>query len=106
MASTTPSPVSHLPGPLNINYDSDEDMQVDSETDHPNINTKEPDLDADGESVDDDASPPPSTVNIAGPSLSHQLGNSVCLYCIPYICNLNVGTATGTGRLGVLVLYA
>ena len=85
MASTTPSPVSHLPGPLYINYDSDEDMQVDSETDHPSVNIKEPDLDADGESVDEDASPPPSTVNIAGPSLSHRLGNSVCLSIVFHV---------------------
>lgn len=51
-------------------------MHVDSEIDHPITNIKEPDPDADGESVDDDASPPPSTINIAGPSLSHRLGNS------------------------------
>jgi len=80
MASTTPSPVSHLPGPLNINYDSDDDMHVDSDNDHHSINIKEHDPDADGESVDDDASPPPSTINIAGPSLSHQHVTSVCLY--------------------------
>jgi chromodomain-helicase-DNA-binding protein 1 len=91
MASTTPSPVSHIPGPLNINYDSDDDMQVDSESDrlHPNI--KEPDPDADGESDDDNASPPPSTINIAGPSLSHRLDNSVRLYIISYACIFNVG---------------
>jgi hypothetical protein len=102
MASTTPSPVSHIPGPININYDSDDDMQVDSENDHPNANIKEPDPDADGESVDDDASPPPSTINIAGPSLSHRLGNSVCLYIIFHIfASSTSGAATGPRRLGV-----
>ncbi|KAG5654408.1 hypothetical protein H0H81_003232 [Sphagnurus paluster] len=57
MSSSTDSPVSHHPGQLNLNYDSD-DMQVDSENDQ-STNPKEPDADADGESIDDDASPPP-----------------------------------------------
>jgi chromodomain-helicase-DNA-binding protein 1 len=84
MASTTPSPVSHLPGPLNINYDSDDDdMQVDSDDARRNTNFKETDPDADGESVDDDASPPPSTVNIAGPSLSHHHIHSVRFILYP-----------------------
>lgn len=101
MASTTPSPVSHIPGPLNLNYDSDDGMQVDSDSDHPNIHIKEPDLDADGESVDEDASPPPSTVNAAGPSLSHQLGNSVCFHIILHIVPFSMSRIlTGPGRLG------
>jgi hypothetical protein len=87
MASTTPSPVSHLPGPLNINYDSDDDMEVDSDDARHNTNIKETDPDADGESVDDDASPPPSTVNIAGPSLSHHV-NSVRFFNISQTCEI------------------
>lgn len=86
MPHSSTSPVSLLQAPLNLNYDSDDDMHVDSEIDHPITNIKEPDPDADGESVDDDASPPPSTINIAGPSLSHRLGNSVGpLHCIPFL---------------------
>jgi len=103
MASTTPSPVSHLPGPLNINYDSDDDMHVDSDNDHHSINIKEHDPDADGESVDDDASPPPSTLNIAV-SPTCYFGMSLCLSCHIFATLSSVIT-TGPGRLGVLGLH-
>ncbi|KAG6903097.1 hypothetical protein C0995_006284 [Termitomyces sp. Mi166 len=62
MSSSSASPVSQQPGHLNLNYDSDDDMQVDSDNDHA-TNSREPDVDADGESVDDDASSPPMTVH-------------------------------------------
>ncbi|KAG6833521.1 hypothetical protein H0H87_005172 [Tephrocybe sp. NHM501043] len=61
MSSSSASPVSHQPGQLGINYDSDDDMQVDSDQDH-RANSREPDVDADGESVDEDASSPPLNV--------------------------------------------
>jgi len=60
MSSAASSPVSHHPLPLNINYDSDEeDLRMDSGNEH-HSNRREPDADADGESIDEDASPPPS----------------------------------------------
>ncbi|KAG6898168.1 hypothetical protein C0992_004155 [Termitomyces sp. T32_za158] len=60
--SSSSSPVSQHPGHLNIGYDSDDDMQVDSDNDLA-TNSREPDVDADGESVDDDASPAPATLD-------------------------------------------
>jgi hypothetical protein len=47
-----------LPPSLDINYPSDDDMHLDND---PDIYNRAPDLDADGESVDDDANS--STVN-------------------------------------------
>ncbi|KAG6831693.1 hypothetical protein H0H92_008336 [Tricholoma furcatifolium] len=54
MSSSSSSP----PHKLNITYDSDDDMQVDS----PNGRATN-DIDADGESIDDDVSPPPMNLH-------------------------------------------
>lgn len=82
MSSTTPSPVSHRPAPLNINYDSDDDdVQMDSDNDHHHIH-REPDADADGESIDEDVSPTPMAVHVDGFSSSHH--HEVSVGCMQY----------------------
>lgn len=48
MSSTPPSPP-----PLGLNYDSDDDMNIESDNDP----TRAQDIDADGESIDDDSQP-------------------------------------------------
>lgn len=65
---------------LNIHYDSDSDMHVD---DDPDSYNRGPDLDADGESVDDDATVSPAnssnvnTSTVARLSISHSRPASV-----------------------------
>ncbi|KAG6866711.1 hypothetical protein C0991_011370 [Blastosporella zonata] len=71
MSSSSASPVSHQPQ-LNITYDSEDDMQVDSEQDRPD-NSREVDEDADGESVDEDASPAPMNVHSAYSITQHHI---------------------------------
>jgi hypothetical protein len=55
-----------VPPSLDIHYPSDDDMHLDTD---PDICNKAPDLDADGESVDDDANS--STVNSSTVNTSH-----------------------------------
>ncbi|KAG6837496.1 hypothetical protein H0H93_008421 [Arthromyces matolae] len=69
MSSSSTSHTAHL----DVNYDSD-DMQVDSDNNH-GRNSREPDLDADGESFDEDASPTPITVQPSVYALPHQLNH-------------------------------
>lgn len=77
MSSFPPSPVSHSLPPLGLNYNSDDDMQVDSDIE---LN-KGPDVDADGESVDDDS----ATSHIVHPStLSHRI-ESVSVVSFPIL---------------------
>ncbi|KAF8160806.1 SNF2 family N-terminal domain-containing protein [Crassisporium funariophilum] len=63
------SPPSSVPPPLGINYDSDEDMNVDSDIDNDQQDIHRGDIDADGESIDDDSAtdnqlPPKSDVQL------------------------------------------
>lgn len=70
MSSFPPSPVPHILPPLGLNYDSDDDdMQVDSDIE---LN-KGPDVDADGESVDDDSATSHIVNPTAPPTLSHRI---------------------------------
>jgi chromodomain-helicase-DNA-binding protein 1 len=77
MSSSPPSPVSHSLPPLGLNYDSDDDMQVDSDIE---LN-KGPDVDADGESVDDDSATSHIVHPTAPSTLSHRI-QSVSIFSL------------------------
>jgi hypothetical protein len=101
MSSSTPSPLSHPSGPLNINYDSDDDMQVDSD----NELTKEPDADADGESVEDDLTPmldQPMVAPAVGGSSSHSRRDSVRPHYLWLYSFLNAANSRAQKTLFVL----
>jgi len=73
MSSTPPSPP-----PLGLNYDSDDDMNIESDNDP----TRAHDIDADGESIDDDSQPDHN--GHALPHIrSHSPHGSVCSFARP-----------------------
>lgn len=86
MSSFPPSPVPHSLPPLGLNYDSDDDdMQVDSDIE---LN-KGPDVDADGESVDDDSATSHIVHPTAPSTLSHRI-ESVSIFSLLFHFDVSI----------------
>jgi hypothetical protein len=99
MSSTPSSP---LPPPLGINYDSDEDMNVDSDNDI----ARGQDIDADGESIDEEVNVDHlhdvvhNDTRLSSTARHHSVRSISFLIVAPLIIHL-----IGCRRFGMIIAY-